>query len=119
MKTDTEPSTERVPSLDRDGRAAYRVESSDRKPSTTVVHAVAELSGTDPLGGGAVLYDVVNPDALDRLFADRHDGTSRPVGRISFELRGCRVEVRSDHEVVVYEPVDGRGESRSSATGSA
>jgi len=117
MTHDIEALTERAPSLDRDGRAAHRVESTDLELSTATVLAVTEIIDADPLDGGPVLYDVLDPDALDRLFGDdARDGVS---GRVSFELRGCRVEVDSDGELVVLEPTDASGESRSSAARSA
>lgn len=119
MERKTESSVERAPSLDHDGRAAYRATSNDRNPSTAVILAVGEVTDADPLGEGPVLYDVVDPDALDRLFDGYHDGSARSVGRVTFELRGCRVEVRSDDEVVVYEPAETPTESSSSATGPA
>lgn len=114
MNGDTEDLTERAPSLDRDGRAAYRVESNGRDVCTTVVRAVAEVSGGDLLTGERVLYDVVDPDALEQLFGDR-PGTT---GRVVFELQGCTVEVHADGEHVVYEPL-GCNESGRSAVKSA
>lgn len=119
METDTNSLTERAPSLDHEGRAAYRVISNDRNPSTATILAVGEVTDADPLAEGPVLYDVVDPDALDHLFDDYHDERMRPVGRVTFELRGCRVEVRSDGDVVVFEPTEAQNESPSSATGPA
>lgn len=116
MTHDIEALTERAPSLDRDGRAAHRVESTDLELSTATVLAVTEVTDADPLDDGPVLYDVLDPDALDRLFGDARDGLR---GQVSFELRGCRVEVHSDGELVVLEPTDASGESRSSAARSA
>lgn len=119
MTRDTNDLTERAPSLDVDGRAAYRVAPNDRKTSTNVIGAVAEVTDCDLLGGDCVLYDVIDPDALDRLFADR-DGESRLVtGKVVFSLQGCRIEVRADGELVVHEPADGHGESNTSAAWSA
>ncbi|MFC7078968.1 HalOD1 output domain-containing protein [Halorussus caseinilyticus] len=116
MSRDTDL-TERAPSLDRDGRAAYRIASTDWSVSTAVVRAVTEISGCDLLPEEGVLYDVVDPDALDRLFADR-GGVGETVGRVVFDLQGCRVEVRADGEHVVYEPTE-RDESPASAAQSA
>lgn len=110
---DTRDLTERAPSLDRNGRTAYRATSTNWDVSTTVVAAVGEVTDDDLLVDGRVLYDVVDPDALNHIFEDRHVG-----GRIVFELRGCRVEVRADGEVVVYEP-DGPEESTASPARSA
>lgn len=110
--------TERAPSLDRDGRAAYRVVSNDWETSTTIVRAVTEVADCDLLAGDCVLYDVVDPDSLNQLFADRGAGTARMTGRVVFDLQGCRVEICADGEHVVYEP-ENREESRPSAARSA
>lgn len=110
--------TERAPSLDRNGRTAYRVTTDDLDLTTTIVAAVSEVAGTDPLEGSEVLYDCVDPDALDRLFRDREE-TASAVNRVEFDLRGCRVEVRADGQHVIYAPVDGPDENRGEATGSA
>nr|WP_227356632.1 HalOD1 output domain-containing protein [Haladaptatus salinisoli] len=42
------------------------------------------------------LYDVIDPEALDALFAPHVDGTSRPVGEVSFHYEGYWVTVSSD-----------------------
>ncbi|WP_276302192.1 HalOD1 output domain-containing protein [Halorussus lipolyticus] len=123
MNRDMESLTERAPSLDRDGRAAYRVVSNDWDTSTTVVRAVTEVADCDLLADDCVLYDVVDPDALNRLFAGRDSGDPgtagrASVGRVVFELHGCRVEVRADGEHVIYEPENDR-ESAVSAVQSA
>ena len=116
MNRDMERLTERAPSLDRDGRAAYRVVPNDWDTSTTVVRAVTEVADCDLLTGDCVLYDVVDPDALNRLFADRDgDGEPTQTGRVVFELRGCRVEVRADGDHVVYEPENGSQSTTSAA----
>lgn len=108
MSGNTRNLTERAPSLDRNGRAAYRVASTDWDVSTTVVEAVNEVIDGDLLTEGSVLYDVVDPDALNRIFEDR-----RGDGRIVFELRGCRVEVHADSDHVVYAPDDSGGSAAS------
>lgn len=111
-----EPSeiTRRAPSLDRNGRAAYRVAPTDWDLSTTVVEAVTEIVGEDVLAGDRVLYDVIDPDALNRVFEGR-DGSGATDARIVFELRGCRVEVRADGDHVVHEPDAGEESSTSAA----
>ncbi|WP_135825184.1 HalOD1 output domain-containing protein [Halorussus ruber] len=119
MNRDIERLTERAPSLDRDGRAAYRVVPNDWDTSTTVVRAVTEVADCELLTDDCVLYDVVDPDALNRLFADREDdGGPTRTGRVVFELQGCRVEVRADGDHVVYEPRSD-GQSATSAVKSA
>jgi hypothetical protein len=119
MPRDTEDLTERAPSLDRDGRAAYRVAPNGRNVSTNVIGAVAEAADCDSLAGDCILYDAVDPDALDRLFADRDAESTLSSGKVVFSLQGCRIEVRADGELVVHEPHDGHGESNTSAAWSA
>jgi len=71
----------------------------DRSLSTTVVLAVARARGVTATALPP-LAEVVDPDALDRLFTpDRHGG---PVdGRVSFEFADRAVTVRRDGEVLV------------------
>ncbi|MFC5973117.1 HalOD1 output domain-containing protein [Halomarina salina] len=47
------------------------------------------------------VYDVVDPDALNDLFAPRPDGTPRVEGTISFAYRDYEFVVDSDGEVLV------------------
>ncbi|WP_435181969.1 HalOD1 output domain-containing protein [Halorussus sp. AFM4] len=113
MNRDTPNITERAPSLDRDGRPAYRVAPSEWSVSTTVVTAVTEVLDADPLADEGLLYDALDPEALDCLFADRADGASRSSGRVVFSLRECEVEVHATGAVVVFGPEehDGAGSS--------
>ncbi|WP_132058568.1 HalOD1 output domain-containing protein [Halorussus amylolyticus] len=106
MNRNTTHRVERAPSLDRDGRAAYRIRTNGTDLSIAVVEGVAEIADCDPTSEGEVLYDVVDPDALERLFDDRHDGTARVSGRVSFDLRECSVEVYAEGEPVVFAPAD-------------
>lgn len=67
--------------------------------STRVVTAVAETlecetTELDPL------YQYIDPDALDQLFAPHLDGTKR-IGYVRFEMEGCQVVVESDRTVDV------------------
>lgn len=66
--------------------------------SQTVVTAMAEAKGVDPMDLTERLYDCIDPDALDRLFAtcDRDS-----IGAVVFEMAGCRVKVESCRAVVV------------------
>lgn len=75
----------------------------DRTVSETVVAAVAEATGRDPLDLDP-LYDVVDPDALDGLFDSR--GTQPNSAEITFSMAGCRVVARGDGEVVVTPPAE-------------
>ena len=65
-------------------------------PSLRVVDALAEATDTDPLELEP-LYNVVDPEALDRLFRADADIPAS----VRFEYEGHTVEVRSDGTVVV------------------
>lgn len=62
-------------------------------PSMAVVVAVANAKGVDPLELEP-LGDVVDPEALDRLFGGA-DG-SRMNGWLTFRMADCEVTVTSD-----------------------
>ena len=72
--------------------------SSDEDISETVVSAVADAKGVDPLDLDP-LYDAIDPDALDSIF--RHAGAGSTVTKLSFEMEDCEVLVRGSGEVVV------------------
>lgn len=98
--------TERATELDRDGRAAYRVPSDDEDAvSTRVIRAVEEIVGDDE-GNRSWLYDSVDPDALDAIFDDKHDGTPRTDGKIVFTARSCEVIVHADRSLTIYASED-------------
>jgi hypothetical protein len=71
-----------------------------------IVRTVAETKNVDPLELDEQLYDVVDPDALWRVFADRADGTPRGDGHVTFRLARCEVTVDSQWGVSVS-PLDG------------
>lgn len=77
------------------------------QPSTAVVRAIESVR-EDPLPYG-VLYDCIDTDALDRLFAGR-ESVSGPRS-VSFSMAGCRVCVVDDRHVIVR-----RAESESTDT---
>ncbi|WP_255170358.1 HalOD1 output domain-containing protein [Natrononativus amylolyticus] len=70
-------------------------------PSVAVATAVAQFRGNDVTAATTRLYDYIDPEALDALFADRYDGQGRPGGRIRFEVDGLTVVVRNE-SVQVY-----------------
>lgn len=80
----------------------------DAEPlSVTIVTAVAEQEGVDPTEirppEYESLYDVCNPEALERLFSyDEADDTAN--GRITFSFCGYDVCVTSTGTVSVEEP---------------
>ena len=61
--------------------------------SETIVSAVAAHTGSDPLDL-APLYQAVDPDALDALFAT--DDPMRSPDRVSFTYCGCEVVVSAE-----------------------
>ena len=72
--------------------------------TTTIVHALADVMGDDVTGTEFSLYDSVDPDALDRIFAPKRDGTPRPPGHVAFSVEGYRVTVYSSGEIAITPP---------------
>ena len=75
----------------------------DESVSQTVVMAVAEATDADPLTLDPRLCEVIDPDALERLF--ERDQTEVQV---EFTMADCRVSVRADGSVVVLPPEEDR-----------
>lgn len=72
----------------------------------SVAAVLAVMTVTDQPASAVVLNDVINPDGLDILFQDKHDGTPRECGRLTFTLAGCEVTVVGTEEITVVPPVD-------------
>jgi len=82
---------------------AYHDWGRDGTPSWSVVETVAAATGTDPRSMRP-LYEVVDPDALDRVF-ERTAGEQSPLrGRVTFRFEGCEVTVSADGRTVVSPP---------------
>lgn len=75
----------------------------DESVSMAVVRAVSALTGGEPCSMRP-LTDVVDPDALNTLFAVRNTGRPRLGGRVSFVYEDCHVTVE-DGEYLSVEPV--------------
>lgn len=73
----------------------------EESPSDAVVTAIAAEEGVRPDVVEPVLYDVLDPDALDALFAPRHDGARRGSGEATFVLADYEVTVGADGSVDV------------------
>lgn len=69
-------------------------------PSSAVVAAVSDVSGDDPTDIEP-LYDVVDPDSLDDLFAPAR--SPRLTGAVRFEYHGYPVTVTADGRGFVHE----------------
>jgi hypothetical protein len=74
------------------------------KLSTTLIHALADVMGSDVSETGFVLYDNIDPEALDRIFASKSDGESNRTGHLAFSVKQYRVTVYSDGEIVITPP---------------
>ena len=88
--------------LEFEGRSAtvQRLRSGDMRPSYSVIEAVTQVTGTDPMELGP-LYHAIDPDALDRLFG-RSGDRSRPDsnGHLAFRYEGCDVTVHADGRTI-------------------
>lgn len=71
--------------------------------SYSVVSAVAAREGVAPTALTPALNEVVDPDALDRLFPDAEEDRNGPVGCVEFRYCGYDVTVYSDGTVEVDE----------------
>lgn len=77
-----------------------RVLNEANSASVDIVEAVAAATGRD-VCDLPLLYEQVDPDALDALFAPKPDGTPRLAGEVRFSLAGCDVTVTGEGEIVV------------------
>jgi hypothetical protein len=85
----------------------YFVEHDFERPAkltTTLAHALSDVSGIDVTDTGFTLDDHVDPDALDRLFKPKEDGTPRMNGRLTFTAWGYQVTVYSDGQIAIVPP---------------
>lgn len=68
--------------------------------SSKVIRKVAEVEGVDPAELSPQLYEIIDPDALDQIFATTST-TGRMNGNVTFSYNGCEVTVGADNEVEV------------------
>lgn len=85
------------------GLSQSRADATERSVSQAVVEAVSEREGVDLTEFEPPefdpLYTVVDPEALDALFAPTHGGEERTDGSVTFEYEGYTVTVHSDGRV--------------------
>lgn len=74
---------------------------SETPPTTTVIEAIAEHEGLDPLDLEQPLYEVVDPDALDSMIGDGEAGHGLSDITVQFSYNGCTVHASSDGSVEV------------------
>lgn len=84
------------------GDAGYTHEFDAEQPyCVAIAEAVADATGTDPAELPEVLYEVVDGDALERLFEDSKEG-GRDV-RVTFSFCNRLVTLLPNRTVVVQE----------------
>lgn len=71
--------------------------------SMVVVEAVAERKGIDPVALTPPLYEAIDPDTLDALFAPLDDGMDQETASITFPYDGYTVTVYSNGQVDIDE----------------
>lgn len=86
------------PSNRVDGESVRVEREQDETVTVAVTRALESLSGDLSPG---VLHESVDPDALNTLFRDRRDGTSRVGGEVAFRVDNCVVTVRDGEEILV------------------
>ena len=74
------------------------------KLTTTLAHAISDVSGIDVTDTGFHLTDHVDPDALDQLFRPKDDGTPRMNGHLTFTVWGYEVTIYSDGQIAIVPP---------------
>lgn len=74
--------------------------------SEVVLRRVADAEGEDPGDLDPPLFRVVDPDALDALFAPTTGPSDRTTGLVRFEYLGYKVTVLADGSVSVRDPTD-------------
>ncbi len=68
----------------------------DEPPSIAAAMALAQYFGNDVTATSTRLYDYIEPDALDSLFADTNRGARRATGTVEFEVDDAVVTIRPD-----------------------
>ncbi|QLG50892.1 HalOD1 output domain-containing protein [Natrinema halophilum] len=66
----------------------------DEPPSIAAAMALAQYFGDDVTAASTQLYDYIDPEALDSLFAETNRGGSRAKGTVEFEIENAVVTVR-------------------------
>jgi hypothetical protein len=72
--------------------------------TTTLAHAIADVTGIDVTDTEFTLTDHVDPEALDQLFRPKPDGTHRMNGHVSFSIWGYQVTVHSTGQITIVPP---------------
>lgn len=72
--------------------------------TTTLVHALSDVTGADVTDTELSLADHVEPSALDSLFSPGPDGALRIDSQLRFVMWGYRVTVQTDGRITIVPP---------------
>ena len=72
--------------------------------TTTIVHALSTVTNVDVSQGEFSLYDSIDPDALERIFAPKVDGSPRSEGHVSFVALDHQIFVHANGDIYIYPP---------------
>lgn len=85
--------------------------------TSQILGAVADVRDCSVEDLDTRLYDVIDPDCLERLFSPRANGASRSDGRVVFTVENCEVTVRSDGRITAtHRPTPDAGANQVAAT---
>lgn len=76
----------------------------DGSYSEALLDALDEAVGISENQPSTRLYDVVDPDALDKLFKGKSNDHPRNGGELIFHVAGCEVRVTGNGNVMVVPP---------------
>ncbi|WP_222919883.1 HalOD1 output domain-containing protein [Natrinema sp. SYSU A 869] len=68
--------------------------------TTTIVSTIAALSNSDPIEVDR-LYDQIDPESLETLFAPTSGAAARNTGQVSFRLDAYTITVHATGDIVV------------------
>ena len=75
---------------------------SSEQVSTTIIEAVAAVTDTPPTEIDPRLYDILDPDALDRLFQPtKNRSRRRRSGQVTIPIDDCTVTVHADGNIEI------------------
>lgn len=78
-----------------------------------IVERIADREGVDPVDLDALLYDVIDPDALEALISNTGDRHPQSNPRVEFTYYGYAVTVDANERIIIDEqPTETNGASR-------
>lgn len=69
--------------------------------TTTLAHAISDVTGVDVTDTGFTLADYVDPDALDKLFRPSGNAAGQVNAHLSLTIWGCQVAIYDNGQIVV------------------